>query len=246
LQFLPIIRKKAILFHRINGYLVVTLILISNAAALMIVRRAFGGGIPIQAAVGVLVISTTTSFAMAIYNIKQLQIDQHRAWMLRGMFYMGTIITTRLIMIIAAQAITAIGSYYITMTCGEILYIRGDDPAYIENTYPQCINGDESLVVAVHAFFKSNREEIGASLRINFGMAIWMAILLHAVGVEIYLKLTPRETERLRQVSYERQLEAGARNPGSAGLVVENFGDAEPWLPKAPRKEISKTRSGSS
>jgi hypothetical protein len=46
------------------------------------------------------------------------------------------------------------------------------------------------------------------------------------------LKLTPRETQRLRQVSYEKQLEAGMKNPGSAGLTVERFGDADPWISK--------------
>jgi hypothetical protein len=44
------------------------------------------------------------------------------------------------------------------------------------------------------------------------------------------LKLTPRETQRLRQVSYEKQLEAGMKNPGSAGFTVERFGDADPWV----------------
>jgi hypothetical protein len=42
------------------------------------------------------------------------------------------------------------------------------------------------------------------------------------------LHLTPREAERLRNVSYQRQLEAGMKNPGSAGLV--GLGDCEPWI----------------
>lgn len=33
------------------------------------------------------------------------------------------------------------------------------------------------------------------------------------------LHLTPKESERLRRVSYQRQLEAGFKNPGHAGLV---------------------------
>jgi hypothetical protein len=53
----------------------------------MIARRAFGGGVETQAAVGSLVILTTISGAMVYYNIKRLQIEQHRAWMLRAMFY---------------------------------------------------------------------------------------------------------------------------------------------------------------
>jgi hypothetical protein len=44
------------------------------------------------------------------------------------------------------------------------------------------------------------------------------------------LHLTPREAERLRQVSYARQLEAGMRSPGSAGLTADRLGDAKPWV----------------
>jgi hypothetical protein len=50
------------------------------------------------------------------------------------------------------------------------------------------------------------------------------------------IKLTPRETERLRQVSYEKQLEAGMKNPGSAGFTAERFGDADPWISKETRR----------
>lgn len=53
------------------------------------------------------------------------------------------------------------------------------------------------------------------------------------------MRLTPRESERLRQVSYEKQLEKGYKNPGSAGLVVERFGDAEPWVGKSDRDDVS-------
>ena len=56
-------------------------------------------------------------------------------------------------------------------------------------------------------------------------------MLLHIVGVEIYLRLTPAESERLRIVSYEKQLAAKMNHPGSAGLTVDRFGDAEAWHP---------------
>lgn len=45
----------------------------------------------------------------------------------------------------------------------------------------------------------------------------------------LQLRLTPKESDRLRQVSYERQLEKGMSRPGYAGLVPERFGDAEPF-----------------
>lgn len=54
---------------------------------------------------------------------------------------------------------------------------------------------------------------------------------MHVVGVEIYLNLTTAESERLRVVSYEKQLEAGMKHPGSAGLAADRWGDALAWYP---------------
>lgn len=36
---------------------------------------------------------------------------------------------------------------------------------------------------------------------------------------DLQLRLTPQESHRLRQVSYERQLKAGHKHPGRSGLV---------------------------
>ena len=123
-----------------------------------------------------------------------------------------------------------------TMTCGEILYMRSAE--YVSDKYPACLAANASIigeldrhVVPVLVKFGENLEEIGANLRAPFGMSLWVAIFLHSVGVEIYLALTPREAQRLRLVSYQRQLEAGYKTPGSAGLVIEKFGDAEEWQP---------------
>jgi hypothetical protein len=45
--------------------------------------------------------------------------------------------------------------------------------------------------------------------------------------------MTPAESNRLRQVSYERQLARGSTRPGYAGLVAERFGDAAPYEPRS-------------
>src|ERR1700761_7197052 len=87
LQFTPIIRHKALLFHRVNGYLIIVLFMISNAGVLMILRHAFGGSTNNQSSMGLLIIVSTFSIFMAWYNIKKLQVDQHRAWMLRAFFW---------------------------------------------------------------------------------------------------------------------------------------------------------------
>jgi uncharacterized membrane protein len=240
-QFVPSLRRNVPMFHRINGHFVIILVLFGNAGALMIARHAFGGDLSTQSAVGVLVIVTTLGLALAYYNIKKLQIDQHRTWMLRTMFYLGTIITTRLIMILAALITSTVGSYHVVMSCGELGSMRGFK--YLLERYPDCevnstiLNRDTQVVQA--DFFGGVKEEIGASLRLNFGMALWLAFFVHAVGVELYLALTPRESQRLRMISYERQLEAGMSNPGSAGLVAERIGDAEPWRPVKAGSDLS-------
>jgi uncharacterized membrane protein YozB (DUF420 family) len=57
--------------------------------ALMVARVAFGGDLSTQAVVGLLAILTIGSLIMAYINIKRLQLDQHRAWMLRAWVYVG-------------------------------------------------------------------------------------------------------------------------------------------------------------
>ncbi|AEO69780.1 uncharacterized protein THITE_43266 [Thermothielavioides terrestris NRRL 8126] len=192
-QFVPAIRHKAILLHRINGYLVILLSLISTAGAIMLARNAVGGRTEVQSGVGVLSIAFVVSLALALYNVKRLQIEQHRAWMLRAWFY----------------------------------------------AYPDCyayFSGDDvNRIVLVPASFQGNKSNVTAALSRNFGGALWLALALHAVGVEIYLRLTPAEADRLRNVSYQRQLEAGMKNPGRAGLTADRTGDSALWVPSSQR-----------
>ncbi|PGH28480.1 hypothetical protein GX50_08781 [[Emmonsia] crescens] len=241
-QFIPSIRHRAILFHRINGYLIIMLFLASNAGALMITRHAFGGGHDVQLGLGLLVLISTVSVGMAYYNIRRLQIEQHRAWMLRAMFYMGSIVTIRPLLEIISRIITKLGTYYEVWPCKKIDYTWKfyKIPISYLVAYPMCAPppngttlppGYEPVSIVKADDNGIEPAQIGANFNISFGMALWIAMFLHIVGVEIYLQLTPRESQRLRMVSYERQKEAGYANPGSVGLVVEKFGDAEPWIP---------------
>jgi uncharacterized membrane protein len=91
LQFTPAIRHKFRLIHRINGYIIILLALIANVGAIMIAREAFGGTTATQSWIGALFILTTVGLGLAYYNVKVLQIDQHRAWMLRTWFYVSLV-----------------------------------------------------------------------------------------------------------------------------------------------------------
>lgn len=148
------------------------------------------------------------------------------------MFYLGTIVTMRLIMILSALISSQMSSYNTTMTCGELLSILDTDEK-VNTFYPSCgqPGSTPATLAIVQAKFGSQPEQIASALRVSFGMALWMALFLHATGVEIYLGLTPRENNRLRQVSYERQLEKGLSPAGSAGLTSDRWGDGEPWQP---------------
>jgi len=79
----------------------------------MIIRHAFGGSLEVQLGLGLLVLISTLGIAMAYYNIRCLQINQHRAWMLRTMFYMGSIVTIRPLLEIITRLINRIATYYV-------------------------------------------------------------------------------------------------------------------------------------
>jgi hypothetical protein len=210
LQFTPFIRYKAILVHRIGGYTALLLYTVGTIGAFMIARRAFGGGLDVQAWIGTVGIGTMVCFVLAIVNIKRLQIEQHRAWMLRGWFYVcfplhcsdsllshtdmtqaGSIITNRFILIIGTTTISSINSYYTSWPCAKIAFVMKSDARTLA-AYPGCasyLDGTNPWQEAVvHADFKGEHAtEIGAALNMNFGMALWVALIIHAVGVEIYV-----------------------------------------------------------
>ncbi|KAK2750931.1 hypothetical protein FQN57_000005 [Myotisia sp. PD_48] len=226
-QFVPVIRHKVLLYHRIAGYLIILLVLLANVGALMIGRMSFGGGLEVQTAVGVLAMMSTVGIGLAYYNIKKLQIDQHRAWMLRSWVYMGSIITSRLIMTLFAVVISSTGGYQMIWPCAKLDYALGETK--VLSKYPACSTfydgSNLKQTVIIESDFGGNKENVAAAVALPFGAALWLSIFLHALGVELYLRLTPVESARLRQVSLQRQTEAGYRNPGKAGLTSDRLGD---------------------
>ncbi|KAL2169047.1 hypothetical protein VTG60DRAFT_6546 [Thermothelomyces hinnuleus] len=239
LQFVPIIRRSFVLFHRINGYLIIILSLVSTAGAIMLARNSVGGRTEVQTSIGVLSIAFVVCLALAWYNIKRLQIEQHRAWMLRAWFYAGSIVTVRPILFLMAL-ITSNDDYFVPMPCAKVASLISKKEQILQD-YPACesyfTHGDTSTNVLVPATMAGNGSNRMASFSHNFGAALWLALALHAVGVEIYLRLTPAEANRLRNVSYQRQLEAGMKSPGRAGLTADRLGDSDLWKPNTDQNE---------
>lgn len=233
-QFVPIIRHRAILFHRINGYIVIVLSIVSTVGALMVTRHAFGGGtIDSQTVSGLLSIMFLVSLLMGYINIKKLQLEEHRKWMLRAWVYVslppsrcpfclllsfvaapdqhilsvfrlvtdhglniktfqaGTIITSRIIGILMTTIVSTTGGYHTARPCAMIDFtFEGNQTATLQY-YPDCAayydGSDPDKHVAVTANFNGQVVEIGASLSSVFGGAIWLALAIHTIGVEIYV-----------------------------------------------------------
>lgn len=229
LQFIPAIRYKWITFHRINGYFLLLLSLLVAISGLMITRHAFGGSLGIQVGTAVIGFGFIIGLVMAYINIKRLQIDQHRAWMLRAWFWAGAIITSRPISFLGAIIISKSG-YVVPMPCKIIEFLMGS-PQATRSVFPACaayVAGEnrELWVVVPAQFTKApSPAHAAAGIQMAYGMGGWLALAMHAVGVEIYLHLTSGETHRLRTVSYQRQLEAGMKHPGNAGLTSDRLGD---------------------
>ncbi|KAK3201102.1 hypothetical protein GRF29_213g1028883 [Pseudopithomyces chartarum] len=239
-QFIPAIRRKSITFHRVAGYISNVLVLIGTIGGFMIAGHSVGGGADIQVAVWFLGIVVIIQLGLAMWNIKKLQIDQHRAWMLRAWFLLGTPITTRIILVFAAAIVTKQNNYLQTRHCEHIEFMLQSATKTLE-FYPECAayfngsNPDQHAIVRASMDF--NRvDQMSAALGTTFGMALWLGMALQAAGIEIYLQLTPKESDRLRQISYRKQMEAGYVSPGNAGLTAQSIGDANPFVPPAQRR----------
>ena len=61
----------------------------------------------------------------------------------------------------------------------------------VNQSYPQCTQTGvdvSNAYVAVHAAIKGSGLGYGSTVRLTFGMALWVAIILHIIGVEIYVR----------------------------------------------------------
>ena len=95
-------------------------------------------------------------------------------------------------MIISAVIISNRG-YYAVWSCGKILSTYADkNMGSLLEEYPVCdsfANGSNPDQVApVLASFAGNSSGgVGAALNLSFGMALWLALNLHAIGIEVYV-----------------------------------------------------------
>jgi hypothetical protein len=97
-------------------------------------------------------------------------------------------------MFISASAIANKSGYYASRPCAQIAYIyqgSGKAEAITTYLYPDCkaffngSNPDQQVVVTLN--FDGLPDQVGAALGESFGMAVSLALAIHAVAVEIYV-----------------------------------------------------------
>lgn len=192
LQFVPAIRHRAILVHRLNGYLVVLLALVGTAGAVVAARWAIGGPVEVQTGTGFLALALVVPLALAWLNVRRLQIEQHRAWV-----NAGAIVTSRLCFV-ALMFINAPRGYATVRSCDQIEFEHEGNRTSALAHFPGCagfyggVNGtDPHLAVMVPADpAKGGASGVGSSLALDFGAAIWLSIAIHMIGVEIYVSFS--------------------------------------------------------
>ena len=193
--------------HRAAGYASMGLYGVSLVGALMIARRAFGGGVDAQAWIVFVGVGVGVCFGLAVYNVRKLQIEQHRAWMLRGWFYVrmagwkrgdglangfaqaGSIISARILMVVIAT-LTSNRDYHIVWSCAKIASTLLDQSLLVQG-YPLCASyadgSNLDQVSPVSLDFSGSDANIGAALDVSFGVALWLAFNIHALGIEVYV-----------------------------------------------------------
>ncbi|KAB5590034.1 hypothetical protein CTheo_6529 [Ceratobasidium theobromae] len=206
--FLPMTWARWPRFHGVLGYIVSVLLVVSCACGAVLGRRAQGGDLNVQSGVYMLASATAGAVIMGCITARRGAIDEHREWMLRAWFYNGTFVTTRVTALISAQVITAINSYYSLWKCVEVGYVLKSAGA-LAQAYPQCgtpsaLQDPHSARVAVHASWHEGKLGRGSAIRASFGMSLWVAMILHFVGIELYLRMTMAESKRLREWSEQR------------------------------------------
>ncbi|EUC56579.1 transmembrane protein, putative [Rhizoctonia solani AG-3 Rhs1AP] len=203
--FLPITWNRWARFHGIFGYILSLLLAISLICGAIVGRRGQGGDLNIQAGVYMLASASAYSVVMGCLAARRGAIDVHREYMLRAWFYNGTFVTTRVTALLSAQVITAVNGYYSLWKCAEVGYVLKTVDALVR-AYPECgtpiaLQKPTWVHVAVHSSWNEGKLGKASASRASFGMALWVAMILHMVGIELYLRYTLDEGRQWREWS---------------------------------------------
>ncbi|KAF8343000.1 uncharacterized protein EI90DRAFT_3031025 [Cantharellus anzutake] len=179
-QFLPAVLKNYISLHRLNGYITLLLTGINVATGWT------------QLMFYVLGLLTLISATLGMIYVRDIR--QHRKWMLRMTSMLGVIVSGRVIMLAARAIITNIGTFYALFNCEEIQAL-----IHSVSSYPACVAAQQantnfsSVYVGIHASMHGDKVNRGAVARLASPVGLWTALIIHIIGVEIYIRLTEKQ-----------------------------------------------------
>lgn len=87
-----------------------------------------------------------------------------------------------------------VGESYYAMPCDKIAFMF-DDRNTTLSVYPDCAeyfsgrNPSQQVAVKADMIGSTNIAQAAAALCQSFGVAMWLALVIHMIGVEIYVKL---------------------------------------------------------
>ncbi|KAI3612082.1 hypothetical protein WG66_016172 [Moniliophthora roreri] len=196
-----------------QGYFVIITLVIGNIGGAIVARRSFGGEINAQSAYYILGIMTIVPLLIGFFFARR-NTKLHRKWMLHvftdraasgAVVYFATVISGKLIILAANRIITNIDSFYSLWRCDEILFVLRSVEQLV-GQYPQCsTSGDPSFHVAVHASLNEGELGYASASRVTHGMALWVAALIHVVGVEAYLRYSEKANYERHNFALEPQ-----------------------------------------
>ena len=89
------------------------------------------------------------------------------------------------------------GDHYYSMSCAKVAYTIDDNNVML-STYSACeeylsgTNQNQYVAVRANLSDATNAAEAAAILEMTFGAAMWLAFIIHAFGVELYVSLRAR------------------------------------------------------
>lgn len=218
LQFTPVIRAKYRRFHRFAGYASSILAVSGIVSAFAIADRSFGGDISIVSVTAVTGFASAYALYKGVQEARAKRFAAHRDWMLRAWMYLGTIATMRPFMglLVATIQIPAIRQFT-TIPCEVVLNIFEDNNMAAYAAYPLCdpinsgLNPTGRVVVPANIASLDDVEKAAAG-HVVFGTAMWIAVVIHAVGVEVYLTWTRQSaaSPKAKTAKVEQKMEADA------------------------------------
>jgi hypothetical protein len=103
---------------------------------------------------------------------------------------MASIITTRIILISSASIISHSNNYFSAIPCDKLNFMIGSQSVTTQ-FFPNCaafFQGQvPSAAGAVLASMSGTKPQVGAALDLSFGMALWLALMIHLILAEVYV-----------------------------------------------------------